>query len=116
MALCESAIDAASCAVLYPEYTAISTSGATAEPVWLQNFIANGCDIYCGFDADETGDIMANKMIEQYPSIKRLLILPKQCQVSIKKALNITCQKQDKWEKKKSKRIKSKENTSLKNH
>jgi len=72
MALCESAIDAASCAVLYPEYTAISTSGATAEPVWLQNFIANGCDIYCGFDADETGDIMANKMIEQYPSIKRL--------------------------------------------
>ena len=72
MALCESAIDAASCAVLYPEYTAISTSGATADPVWLQNFIANGCDIYCGFDADETGDTMANKMIKRYPSIKRL--------------------------------------------
>lgn len=72
MALCESAIDAASCAVLYPEYTAISTSGATADPVWLQNFIAKGCDIYCGFDADETGDTMANKMIKRYPSIKRL--------------------------------------------
>ena len=72
MALCESAIDAASCAVLYPEYTAISTSGVTADPVWLQNFIANGCDIYCGFDADETGDTMANKMIKRYPSIKRL--------------------------------------------
>ncbi len=72
MALCESAVDAVSCAVLYPEYTGISTSGATANRVWLQKFIANGCKIYCGFDADETGDIMANKMIEQYPSIKRL--------------------------------------------
>lgn len=72
MALCESAIDAASCAVLYPDYTAISTSGATANPAWLQNFIANGCDIYCGFDADEIGDKMANEMIKQYPSIKRL--------------------------------------------
>jgi len=72
MVLCESAIDAASCAVLCPEYTAISTSGATADPAWLQNFIINGCKIYCGFDADRTGDTMANKMIKQYPSIKRL--------------------------------------------
>ena len=72
MVLCESAIDAASCAVLYPEYTAISTSGATDDPTWLQNFIINGCKIYCGFDADKTGDTMANKMIKRYPSIKRL--------------------------------------------
>jgi len=72
MVLCESAIDAVSCAVLYPEYTVISTSGATANPGWLQNFIMNGCKIYCGFDVDKTGDTMANKMIKQYPSIKRL--------------------------------------------
>ncbi len=72
MVLCESAIDAASCAVLYPEYTAISTSGATDDPAWLQNFIIHGCKIYCGFDADKTGDTMANKMIKRYPSIKRL--------------------------------------------
>lgn len=72
MVLCESAIDAASCAVLYPEYTAISTSGAISDPAWLQNFITNGCEIYCGFDADEAGDNMANKMIKRYPSIKRL--------------------------------------------
>jgi hypothetical protein len=72
MALCESAIDAASFAVLYPEYTAISTSGATDDRAWLQNFITNDCKIYCGFDADETGDTMANKMIKRYPSIKRL--------------------------------------------
>jgi len=72
MVLCESAIDAASCAVLYPEYTAISTSGAAANPAWLQNLITNGCEIYCGFDTDRTGDMMADKMIKRYPSIKRL--------------------------------------------
>jgi hypothetical protein len=72
MALCESAIDAASFAVLYPEYTAISTSGVTDDRAWIQNFITNDCKIYCGFDADEIGDTMANKMIKRYPSIKRL--------------------------------------------
>ena len=72
MVLCESAIDAVSCAVLYPEYTAISTSGAMADPAWLHNFLRNGCEIYCGFDTDRTGEIMAKKMIKQYPSIKRL--------------------------------------------
>lgn len=72
MVLCESAIDAASCFVLHPEYTAISTSGATAKPAWLQNFIMKGCEIYCGFDSDRTGNMLADKMIKQYPSIKRL--------------------------------------------
>lgn len=72
MVLCESAIDAASCAVLYPEYTAISTSGVTANPAWLENFITNGCEIYCGFDNDSAGDMMADRMIKHHPSIKRL--------------------------------------------
>jgi hypothetical protein len=72
MVLCESAIDAVSCAVLHPEYTAISTSGAMGDPVWLHNFLRNGCEIYCGFDTDRTGETMATKMIKQYPSIKRL--------------------------------------------
>ena len=72
MVLCESAIDAVSCAVLHPEYTAISTSGAIADPAWLPNLLRNGCEIYCGFDTDRTGESMAKKMIKQYPSIKRL--------------------------------------------
>ncbi len=72
MVLCESAIDAVSCAVLFPEYTAISTSGATANPAWIQKLLINGCEIYCGFDTDKTGDLMADKMIKRYPSIKRL--------------------------------------------
>ena len=37
MVLCESAIDAVSCAVLHPEYTTISTSGAMDNPAWLPN-------------------------------------------------------------------------------
>lgn len=72
MVICESAIDAASCFVLNPEYTAISTSGATANPKWLQIFLKNGCKIFCGFDSNKTGNLLANKMIERYPSIKRL--------------------------------------------
>lgn len=73
MILCESAIDALSCFVFYPEYTAISTSGATANPAWLQTFIMKGCKIYCGFDSDKTGNLLADQMIKRYPSIKRLL-------------------------------------------
>ncbi len=72
LVLCESAIDAASCFVLHPEYTAISTSGATANPAWLPNFITKGCKVYCGFDSDRTGNMLADKMINLYPSIKRL--------------------------------------------
>jgi len=72
MVLCESAIDAISCLALWPEYTAISTSGANHNPAWLKKFIDHGCDIYCGFDADKTGDILADKMISLYPSVKRL--------------------------------------------
>jgi 5S rRNA maturation endonuclease (ribonuclease M5) len=72
MVLCESAIDAVSCHVLYPEYTAISTSGAHHDPAWLKKFIANGCDVFCGFDADPTGDTLARKMMALHPSVKRL--------------------------------------------
>lgn len=72
MILCESAIDAVSCFVFWPEYTAISTSGANHDPAWVKRFIENGCEIYCGFDADATGDLLADKMIRLYPSIKRL--------------------------------------------
>ena len=73
MVLCESAIDAISCFVFHPKYTVISTSGAIANPAWLQNFITKGCKIYCGFDSDTTGNRVANEMIKLYPSIRRLL-------------------------------------------
>lgn len=72
MVICESAIDAISCLVLLPEYTALSTAGTNHNPEWLKKMIDNGCEIFCGFDADSTGDLLANKMIRLYPSIKRI--------------------------------------------
>lgn len=70
--LCESAIDALSYLTLNNECITMSTTGARADPLWLSQFVAKGFDIRCGFDADETGDKMAQYMILKYPSIKRI--------------------------------------------
>lgn len=70
--LCESAIDALSCHALYPGYLCLSMSGARPDPAWLPTLIAKGAPIYCGFDADPTGDVMAQRMHERHPAIHRL--------------------------------------------
>jgi hypothetical protein len=70
--LCESAIDALSCLALNPDYLAISTSGVTPNPAWLQSLISEGYTIFCGFDSDYTGDTMAERLIQLYPIVKRL--------------------------------------------
>jgi hypothetical protein len=72
MVLCESAIDALSCLILHPDCLAVSTSGVNPNPAWLHLFISHGYEIFCGFDADNTGDHMAHKMMTLYPSVKRL--------------------------------------------
>jgi len=70
--LCESAIDALSCFTLYPDRLCISTTGARANPRWLAPLIAQGYQIYCGFDADTTGEHMARSMIGIHPTVNRL--------------------------------------------
>jgi hypothetical protein len=70
--LCESAIDALSCAVLHPGWRCISTAGARPNPAWLSHLQKHGYHLYCGFDADATGDQMAHAMISFYPAIQRL--------------------------------------------
>ncbi len=70
--LCESAIDAISYFVLQPDCLALSTSGAHPNPAWLPILIRRGFDVFCGFDSNKTGDIIAKKMMGQYPSVKRL--------------------------------------------
>lgn len=70
--LCESAIDALSCHALHPNYRCLSTSGARPDPAWLPALISQGLPIYCGFDADSTGDATAQRMRELHPSIRRL--------------------------------------------
>ncbi len=72
MVLCESAIDALSCFALNQDFITLSTSGANPNPAWLTTFINKGFEIYCGFDADQIGDTIADKMIRRYPSVKRL--------------------------------------------
>jgi hypothetical protein len=70
--LCESAIDSMSCVLLNPCYMAISTAGATPNPLWLSQLIEKGYDLYCGFDADVTGDRLAERMMILHPSVIRL--------------------------------------------
>jgi len=70
--LCESAIDAVSCLALHPRTLSISTAGARPNPLWLPSLLQSGRSVYCGFDADPTGDAMARAMIASYPSVKRL--------------------------------------------
>jgi hypothetical protein len=70
--LCESAIDALSCFALHPQHRCISTAGARPNPRWLAPLLDQGHQVFCGFDADATGENMARAMITLYPSIKRL--------------------------------------------
>jgi hypothetical protein len=70
--LCESAIDALSCFALHPEYRCLSTAGARPNPAWLQPLLDQGCQVYCGFDADPTGDAMAAAMTALHPRVQRL--------------------------------------------
>jgi hypothetical protein len=70
--LCESAIDAISCFAFYSHCRCISTSGARPDPGWLPALIEQGQPILCGFDADPTGDAMAQAMMDLYPCVQRL--------------------------------------------
>lgn len=70
--LCESAIDAISCAALHPDSMCISTAGAKPNAAWLPSLLELGHHVHCGFDADPTGDRMAAAMIALHPAIQRL--------------------------------------------
>jgi hypothetical protein len=70
--LCESAIDAISCLALHPQSRCLSTAGARPNPAWLNPLLEQPARVYCGFDADPTGDHMANAMIALHPAIQRL--------------------------------------------
>jgi len=70
--ICESAIDALSYYSLNPDCIAISTAGAHPNPPWLASLIKRGYRVFCGFDADKTGDLIAKQMTALYPVIERL--------------------------------------------
>ncbi len=70
--LCESAIDAISCHMLHPDRVCLSTAGARAKPSWLTALLVAGCEVECGYDADDAGDTAAQEMLRLYPCIERL--------------------------------------------
>jgi len=70
--LCESAIDAISCHTLHPDRLCISTSGARDNPAWMPAILARNRTTHCGYDADATGERMAQAMIARYPGVRRL--------------------------------------------
>jgi len=70
--LCESAIDAISYFALQPNCLTLSTAGVNPNPGWLSILVEKGFDIYCGFDSDDSGDSLADRMIRRYPTVKRL--------------------------------------------
>jgi hypothetical protein len=70
--LVESAIDAISCLALHPQHRCISTAGARPNPRWLTALLNDGYPVYCGFDADRTGEDMACAMIAVHPTVQRL--------------------------------------------
>jgi len=70
--LCESAIDAISCHALYPDHLCVSTAGARPNPAWLADLVGQSRQLYCGFDTDDTGEAMAQSMMQLHPAIQRL--------------------------------------------
>jgi len=70
--LCESAIDAISCFALHPQSRCLSTAGARPNPTWLKPLLDQAAQVYCGFDADPTGDVTADAMIALHHGIQRL--------------------------------------------
>jgi hypothetical protein len=49
-----------------------TAAGARLNPLCLQPLLRRSGPIYCGFDADRTGDQMAAAMIALHPAIKSL--------------------------------------------
>jgi hypothetical protein len=70
--ICESSIDTIFCHALDSNCMALSTAGAHPNPPWLPSLTNNGFDIFCGFDAGNIGDTLAQKMMALHPTIKRL--------------------------------------------
>jgi len=52
-------------------------SGVKPDPAWLSALLRLGLPVFCGFDADPTGEAMAQRLIQLHPSVRRLRPLAK---------------------------------------
>jgi hypothetical protein len=75
--LCESAIDAISCQQIHAtervETICISTAGVRSQLPWIGPLIKRGYTIHCGFDQDNAGNQAGHTLLQNYPSLKRLI-------------------------------------------
>ena len=71
--ICESAIDAISCQILFPGWLSISTSGVWASPPYLPKLLRRGLQVFCGFDNDDAGHLNAETMISLHSSVIRMV-------------------------------------------
>ena len=71
--VCESAIDAISCQILFPGWLSLSTSGVWASPPYLPKLLRRGIQVFCGFDNDNAGHLNADRMIRLHSSVIRMV-------------------------------------------
>ncbi len=69
LALCESAIDAISFSLLFPNMLAVSTAGTNESPDWIGQFINCNWTVFCAFDSDSAGDAMARSLLGKFNHI-----------------------------------------------
>jgi hypothetical protein len=71
--VCESAIDAISCQILFPGWLSISTSGVWASPPSLPKLLRRGIQVFYGFDHDQAGHLNADRMMRLHSSVIRMV-------------------------------------------
>lgn len=75
--LCESAIDAISCHQIHAAREVaticISTTGVRSQLPWLEPLIHRGYMIRCGFDDDAAGHRASHLLLQNYPSLQRII-------------------------------------------
>lgn len=75
--LCESAIDTISCHQIHAAREVaticISTAGVRSRVPWLEPLIHRGYTIRCGFDDDDAGNCASHLLLDNYPSLQRII-------------------------------------------
>lgn len=69
LALCESAIDAISFSVLFPNMVAVSTAGTNESPDWIDLLIKRNWTVFCAFDSDPAGESMTRSLLGEFNHI-----------------------------------------------
>jgi hypothetical protein len=64
-----------SCLDLHPGHHCISTAGARSNPPWLSSLLEQSLPVFCGFDADPTGDLSYQIRRVNAPPLRQFMAL-----------------------------------------